>query len=136
MNHSNSDNVILFDGVCNLCNQSVQFVLKRDNQDTFKFASLQSEFGQQTLKENGLDSTDFNSFLYLRNGVLKQKSDAALYVAYDLKNIWQLIFTFILIPKPIRDFVYSFIAQNRYRYFGKRDSCMLPEKTYQNKFIQ
>jgi predicted DCC family thiol-disulfide oxidoreductase YuxK len=132
----NSENVILFDGVCNLCNHTVQFILKRDYQDQFKFASLQSDFGQQLLKDQGLNQTDFNSFIYLRSGELKQKSDAALFVVKDLKNMWQLLYVFILVPKPIRDFVYSFIAKNRYKVFGKRDSCMIPEKPYQNKFIE
>lgn len=128
--------VILFDGVCNLCKGSVQFILKRDYSEQFHFASLQSDYGQKVLAENGLDQNDFNSFIYLRDGVLYQKSDAALKIAYDLKNMWQLLYIFILVPKPIRDFVYSFIAQNRYKYFGKRESCMVPEKPIQHRFIQ
>ncbi|MCB0478046.1 MAG: thiol-disulfide oxidoreductase DCC family protein [Crocinitomicaceae bacterium] len=131
-----SDKIILFDGVCNLCNGSVQFVLMRDHQEQFKFASLQSDFGQRVLKDHGLDQNDFNSFIYLRNGELIQKSSAALEIAKDLKNMWQLLYVFILVPKPIRDFVYSFIAQNRYKLFGQKESCMIPEKPVQHRFIQ
>ena len=130
------EKIILFDGVCNLCNETVKFVIQRDRQEIFKFAPLQSAFGQQVLKENGLDLNDFNSFIYLRDGKLIQKSTAALEMAKDLKHMWQLLYVFILVPRPIRDFVYSFIAQNRNRIFGMHESCMIPDKPIQHRFIQ
>lgn len=131
-----NDHIVLFDGVCNLCNRSVQVLLDWDKDEILSFASLQSDFGQQLLKEHNLDRTDFNSFLYLKDGKLFQKSDAALNICKDIKNMYQLLYTFILVPKPIRDIVYSFIAQNRYKIFGKRESCMIPEKPVAHRFIE
>ncbi|MDH7462413.1 thiol-disulfide oxidoreductase DCC family protein [Chitinophagaceae bacterium 26-R-25] len=127
--------VILFDGVCNLCNSSVQFVIKRDKQNRFQFASLQSEFGQRILSQHSLSSSDFNSFLLFENDKLFTKSTGALKVLSQLHN-WRWATIFLLVPKFIRDAVYNFIARNRYRWFGKREACWVPTPALKAKFLQ
>jgi predicted DCC family thiol-disulfide oxidoreductase YuxK len=127
--------VILFDGVCNFCNSSVQFVIKRDPKQQFRFASLQSEFGQQVLAQHQLPQNDFNSFILLQEGNIYTKSTAALKVAKQLSGLWPMLYGFIIIPPFIRNAVYSFIAQNRYRWFGKREACMLPSPQQRNLFL-
>ncbi|MBV4356945.1 thiol-disulfide oxidoreductase DCC family protein [Pinibacter aurantiacus] len=127
--------VILFDGVCNLCNSSVQFVIKRDKQNRFQFASLQSDFGQRILSQHNLSSSDFNSFLLFENDKLFTKSTGALKVLSQLQN-WRWSTIFLFIPKFIRDAVYSFIARNRYRWFGKREACWVPTPELKAKFLQ
>lgn len=131
----NNQPVIVFDGVCNLCNTAVQSVLKNDKNAYFSFASLQGEFGQKLLKEYNLNSEDFDSFLFLENKVLYSKSTAALRVAKKMDYPFKLLYPLIFIPKFIRDGIYSFIANNRYRWFGKRDSCMMPDPQVQQRFI-
>ncbi|WP_153801211.1 thiol-disulfide oxidoreductase DCC family protein [Foetidibacter luteolus] len=127
--------VIIFDGVCNLCNSSVQFVIRHDKKKQFLFASLQSDYGQKVLKEHELPYTTFNSFLLLQNSKLYTKSSGALQVARQLDGGWPLLYGFIVIPKFIRDAVYSFIARNRYRWFGKQDTCWLPTPDLKARFL-
>ncbi|MCX6208101.1 MAG: DCC1-like thiol-disulfide oxidoreductase family protein [Bacteroidetes bacterium] len=131
-----SNHIILFDGVCNLCNGFVQFVIKRDNKAIFKFASLQSTFGQNHLLQNNLSNTNLTSFIYIRNGATLTKSTAALYVLKDLSSWMSVFFIFIIIPAFIRNFVYDIIAKNRYKWFGKNEQCMLPTKALQERFYQ
>lgn len=130
------NNVVLFDGVCNLCNSSVQFIIKHDHKQVFKFASLQSVFGQKILQQNNLNLTDFNSFIVLINGKLYQKSTGALKVAKQLNFPINLAYIFIIVPSFIRDGVYNFVAKNRYKWFGKRDFCMIPRPNLKNRFIE
>ncbi len=132
---SRDNHIIFFDGVCNLCNSTVQFVIEHDKKNLFKFASLQSPFGQKFLKGYNLPISHFNSFIYYRNGKVYTQSSAALYVARDLGGIWSLAFAFIIVPKFIRDAVYNLIAKNRYKWFGKKESCMIPTPDLKNKFI-
>ena len=127
--------VVLFDGVCNLCNGVVQYVLKRDKQDRFKFASLQSDFGQKVLKEQGYSQSEFKTFLLLEEGRLYSKSDAALRLFSSFSGVWFLLKVFYLIPRFLRDAVYDFISKRRYKWFGKQDSCMLPDSDISHKFI-
>jgi predicted DCC family thiol-disulfide oxidoreductase YuxK len=127
--------VILFDGVCNLCNNSVQFVIKRDKQNRFQFASLQSEFGQNILSQHKLSPGDFDSFFLLEKDMLFTKSTGALKVLSQLNN-WRWAWIFLFVPKFIRDGIYSFIARNRYRWFGKREACWLPTPELKAKFLQ
>jgi predicted DCC family thiol-disulfide oxidoreductase YuxK len=131
----NSDAIILFDGVCNLCNASVQFVIQKDKANYFKFASLQSAFGQKVLAENNLSGENFDSFLLLEKGQLHQHSTAAFKVARKLVFPWNLMHAFIIVPPFIRNFVYNFIAKNRYKWFGKKDECMLPAPHLKEKFL-
>lgn len=125
----------MFDGVCNLCNSSVQFVLLRDSANYFKFASLQSDYGQKVLQENNLPTDDFNSFLLIENNKLYTQSTAALRVAGKLDGWWKLMYFFIIVPPFIRNFVYNFVAKNRYSWFGKKDECMMPRPEWKQKFL-
>lgn len=127
--------VIVFDGVCNLCNTSVQQVIKHDKQHYFSFASLQGVYGQNLLKKEGLDSGDFDSFLLVENGKIFFKSTAALRVAKRLSFPYKLLYPFILVPRFIRDYIYGLVAKNRYQWFGKRESCMIPSPELQDRFI-
>ncbi|OLO27055.1 thiol-disulfide oxidoreductase [Alkalihalophilus pseudofirmus] len=126
--------IILFDGDCNFCNQSVQFILKRDRNGYFKFASLQSEIGKSLLEQHGL-THDMNSFVLIKNNQCYQKSSAALHVCRNLNRAWKFIWLFRVIPTSIRDFIYNVIAKNRYRWFGQRGSCMLPSVEDKKRFL-
>jgi predicted DCC family thiol-disulfide oxidoreductase YuxK len=128
-------NVLLFDGVCNLCNGTVQFILKRDTKKRFKFASLQSEKGQALLKEMGLPTENFDSVVYIRAGKVLQKSSAGLYILRDLGGIWAAFFPLIIFPRFIRDAVYNLLARNRYRWFGRQESCMMPTPELKERFL-
>ncbi len=127
--------VILFDGVCNLCSSSVQFIIKRDRKNLFRFASLQSEFGQQVLKEHHLPANELNSFILLNNGKLYTRSTGALKVVKHLSGAWPLLYAFIIIPSPIRDGIYNIVSKNRYRWFGKKEACWLPTPELRKKFL-
>lgn len=127
--------VLLFDGVCNLCNRSVQFVIKKDRKRIFRFASLQSELGMHVMQQYGLPVSDLNSFLLLENGKLYTKSTAALRLTRKLGGGWPLLYAFMIVPKFIRDGIYSWIARNRYKWFGKRDACWLPTPELKTLFL-
>ena len=127
--------IIFFDGVCNLCNSSVQFVIKKDKENKFRFASLQSEAGQEILQQFNLSQNDFNSFILLEDGKLYTRSTAALRVLSQLKG-WKWSRVFNWVPRFLRDGVYNVIARNRYKWFGKRDSCMLPTENLVSRFLK
>ena len=131
----NNQNILLFDGVCNLCNGVVQFIIKRDKEGKFKFAALQSEAGQGILKKFGLPLDDFESFVFVQGDKYYQKSTAALHVARELGGIWKLFYFFIILPKSFRDFLYSLIANSRYKIFGRQDSCMIPTPELKGRFL-
>jgi predicted DCC family thiol-disulfide oxidoreductase YuxK len=128
--------VILFDGVCNLCNGAVLFVIKRDKKAKFSFASLQSTFGQIQLKKYGLSSDELSTIVLLKDGRIFTKSTAALEIAKNLDGLWPAFYFFRIVPPLIRNFVYDFIAQNRYRWFGKREACMIPTPELKARFIE
>jgi predicted DCC family thiol-disulfide oxidoreductase YuxK len=128
------ERIILFDGVCNLCNQSVQFILKKDPEGVFKFASLQSESGQKLLKRLGLPY-DLNSFVLIEGNKAFLKSSAALHVCVQLNGFWRFMGIFLVIPPFIRDYFYNILAKNRYKWFGKRESCMLPAPQWKSRFL-
>lgn len=132
----NNTQIILFDGICNLCNGFVQFLIKRDKKAKFKFASLQSASGQSLLLKFGLPTDDFHSFVYIKGDHYFIKSAAGLNVLKDMRGLWQLFYVFILIPKFIRDFIYSSIAKKRYKLFGKRDTCMVPTPEIKQRFLE
>lgn len=127
--------VILFDGVCNLCNAAVQFVMARDPQRQFRFASLQSNYGQAIAEKAGLSSTDLSSFILYENGVVYTRSTGALKTTKGLSGGWPLLYGFIIVPKFIRDAVYDLIARNRYRWFGKQETCWLPTPELKSLFL-
>ncbi len=127
--------VILFDGVCNLCNASVQFIIKHDTKKQFRFASLQSNLGEKTLRHFNLPANEFNSFILLDKSKIYTKSEGALRVAKELKGVSCLLYAFIIVPRFLRDSVYSLIARNRYKWFGKKDACMTPTPELKNLFF-
>jgi predicted DCC family thiol-disulfide oxidoreductase YuxK len=128
--------IILFDGVCNLCNTAVQFIISHDSEGHFFFAALQSEAGQEILDKFNLSKTEFNSFIYVREGKVYQRSRAALSVLKDLGSWWKILYVFIVIPYPLRDLIYDMVAKYRYKIFGKRASCMIPTPDLQKKFLK
>lgn len=127
--------IILFDGVCNLCNGAVQFVIRRDNKNQFLFASLQSEEGKQILKEHNFPMNRMDSFFLVEGGKVYDRSTAALKVVKKLSGLWGLLYGFIILPKFIRDGVYNWIAKNRYQWFGRKDKCMIPTPELKAKFL-
>ena len=128
------DRIILFDGVCNLCNTSVKFIIKRDSEGQFKFASLQSETGQTLLRMHGLNK-DLSSFVLLEDDKVYLKSSAALRVCRKLDSAWPILSHFRFLPPFIRDFLYDFVAKNRYKWFGKEESCLVPSPEWKQRFL-
>ena len=127
--------VILFDGVCNLCSGSVQYVIKHDPQRIFRFASLQSSFAQKILADHHLPLNDFNSFVLYENNRVYTRSTAALFAAKRLSGPVKVLSIFLIVPKFIRDGVYNIIAKNRYKWFGKREACWLPTPALKTLFL-
>lgn len=128
--------LILFDGVCNLCNRSVQCVIKHDKNNRFMFAPLQGEFGQQIISKYNIDTAKTDSIiLYSEQKGLKVKSTAALYIAKDLGFPSALLAIFLIVPAFIRNWVYDFIAKNRYKWYGKKEACMIPTPELKSKFL-
>lgn len=127
--------VILFDGVCNLCNSAVQLIIRYDKKAYFSFTSLQGAYGQEFLKANNLNTEDYDSFILFENGTMYTASTAALYVAKRMGFPWVLSYPLLMVPQFIRDAVYRWIAKNRYRWFGKKEQCMIPDPDVQNRFI-
>lgn len=130
------DKSIIFDGVCNLCNSSVQFILKKDTNNVFLFSSLQSDAAKGILLQYNLENFDLSSIILVENDIIYQKSTAILRIAKKLSGISKYAYVFIIIPKFIRDGVYSLIAKKRYKWFGKRDSCMLPTAALKFRFLE
>lgn len=130
-----SNAIILFDGVCNLCNGAMQFVIKRDKKSYFNFASLQSVEAQKLLEKYTLPLSDFNSFILIENDKAYIKSTGALMVLKKLNGLWPLLYGFIIIPKFIRDKIYEWIACNRYKWFGKKNECMIPTPQLKTRFL-
>lgn len=134
MNENNK--IILFDGVCNLCNSSVQYVIKRDKSNTYRFAALQSEIGKKLAEQRGIDTSQIDSIILIEPGVAYYtKSTAALKIAQSFGGVWQLTSVFERIPEKIRDWVYDYIAKNRYKWYGKKDACMIPTPELKSKFL-
>ena len=127
--------VVLFDGVCNLCNGAVDFIIRHDVEGRFVFASLQSEAGQQLLKYYKLPKDHYESMVLLKQGKLYQKSNAALAIAEELPGGWSLLSNFKVLPLFLRDALYNFIAHNRYRFFGKKETCRLPTPAERSRFL-
>ncbi|PKG25640.1 thiol-disulfide oxidoreductase DCC family protein [Niallia nealsonii] len=126
--------IILFDGVCNLCNQSVQFIIKRDPKGYFTFTSIQGETGQKLLQKYQI-SNNLDSLLLIEDNNYYTKSAAALQICKHLNGFWKYLIIFKIVPPFIRNSVYDIVAKNRYKWFGKRDSCMLPTPENKNRFI-
>jgi predicted DCC family thiol-disulfide oxidoreductase YuxK len=135
MNKQFTHSIILFDGVCNLCNGAVNFVIKRDPGNVFKFAHLQEKQGALLLKTHTIDLQKLDSIVLIENEKVYIKSSAALRIARKMSNLWPLFFVLLIIPKFIRDGVYDFIAKNRYKWFGKKEQCMIPTPGLKEKFL-
>jgi predicted DCC family thiol-disulfide oxidoreductase YuxK len=127
--------IVLFDGVCNFCNASVNFVIERDKAGYFKFAPLQSEIGEQLAAKHGIDKIETDSVIVVEDEKVYTHSSAALRIAKRLDGIWKLAYAFVIVPKPLRDLAYKLFAKNRYRLFGKQDACMLPTPDVRARFL-
>lgn len=128
--------VIVFDGVCNLCNAAVDFVIRRDRGRRFLFASNQSEAGRALLESHGLDPADLRTIYLVEDGRVTDRSTAALRIARGLSGPWKLASGFLVVPRPLRDPVYKLIAHNRYRLFGRRETCRLPTADERARFLE
>lgn len=128
------NNIILFDGECNFCDASVQFIIKRDPKAVFSFASLQSDIGKQLLAAYEL-SGNIDSMVLITDGRAHIKSNAALRIAKELSGIWKLAYAFIFVPHPVRDLFYDFVARNRYKWFGKKVICTIPSPDVRKRFL-
>jgi len=131
----NDKPIILFDGVCNFCNAIVNFIIKQDKKNVFLFCALQSDSGKKLLEEYKIDWKANDSFVVIENKKAYQKSNAALKLYNKLPWYWKWIQIFWIFPKFIRDAVYNFIAKNRYKWFGKKEECMIPTKEVREKFL-
>jgi predicted DCC family thiol-disulfide oxidoreductase YuxK len=129
------DNLILFDGVCNFCISSVQFIIRHDRGAVFRFIPIQSDLGRVICRTAGLDPDDIRTFLVLTKDRALIRSDAALEVAKQLCGLWRLWVVFKIVPRGLRDWVYSFVARHRYRWFGRRDACMIPSDNVRERFL-
>lgn len=127
--------IILFDGVCNFCNRSINFIIRQDKKKQFRFAPLQSEAGKKLLEKHHLTSTDLSSFVLIENGNAYKKTTAALRVANYFPLYWRWTNIFWILPAAIRDIAYNLIARNRYKWFGKKDSCMIPSGELKSRFL-
>ena len=126
--------IVLFDGECNFCNASVQFIIKRDPKGYFQFAAQQSDVGEKLKRQYGV-SNDMNSILVIDQHKVYNSSDAALHISKHLNGFWTYLYILKVIPKPLRDLVYKFVAKNRYAWFGKKDSCMIPSPEVRDRFL-
>ncbi|MGZ3952310.1 MAG: thiol-disulfide oxidoreductase DCC family protein [Flavisolibacter sp.] len=131
----NENPIILFDGVCNFCNAAINFVLKQDKKGVFRFAPLQSETAQRLLQQYHLTSKEFDSFVLIDKGKVYKKSTASLRVMNKLPWYWKEAQILRIIPTPFRDAIYDFIARNRYKWFGKKDQCMVPTPEMRSRFV-
>jgi len=127
--------VILFDGVCNVCDSFVQFVLKRDQKGVFYFASLQSEIGKQLLAKHKVAVADLSTVVLIDGDKVYTHSDVVLVVGKNLGGLFKLLYPFKILPKKFRDFSYDWFAKNRYRFFGKKEVCMLPKPEWHSRFL-
>lgn len=127
--------IVIFDGVCNYCSSVVAFIIKRDDRGIFRFAPFQSESAKSLLEEYGVRENYLDSFILIEGGELYTKSEAALRLWRRLGGLWSLTYAFIAVPAPVRDAVYDFIARNRYKWFGKKDECMIPGPEVRERFL-
>jgi predicted DCC family thiol-disulfide oxidoreductase YuxK len=132
---SDEKKIILFDGVCNLCSKSVQFIISRDKKELFLFGSLQGKAAQAYGKKFNITFNMINSFILIDQNNIYTRSSAALRVLKYLGNGWQLFYAFIIVPKLLRDGIYNLIANNRYKWFGKKEECWLPTPAWKEKFL-
>ena len=129
--------IIFFDGVCNLCNGAVRFIIRRDPDSYFRFATLQSAYARKFLSEMGYhEFSEMDSIILIKEGNIFVKSDAALGIARHLSGIWPALYGLRIFPRYLRNFVYDLVANNRYKWFGKKDACMIPTPEIRSRFIE
>lgn len=132
----NQKKIILFDGVCNLCNGAVQFIIKHDKKDIFRFVALQSDLGKKICNYIGVDQTKIDSIiLYNPGAAYYYKSTAIIEIANDLGRFYSLLSFFKIFPEKLRNYIYDYIAKNRYKWYGKKESCMIPTPELKAKFL-
>jgi predicted DCC family thiol-disulfide oxidoreductase YuxK len=129
------ENIVLFDGVCHLCDGAVRFILKREKSSLLRFAPLQSEVGKNFLRKYGYPENYLGGLIYIQNNRAYDRSSACLYIAGKLKFPWNVFILFLVVPKPLRDLIYGIIASMRYRLFGKKESCSLPQGESLDRFL-
>jgi predicted DCC family thiol-disulfide oxidoreductase YuxK len=127
--------VIFFDGVCNFCNATVNFIIKQDKKDKFRFATLQSEYARKFLLDMPEKYKHTDSIILFENGLFFIKSSAMLRIAKRMGGLWQLLFVLSVVPVFLRDFIYDRFARNRYRWFGIRNQCLIPDERLKRKFL-
>ena len=127
--------IILFDGVCNFCNSRINFIIRNDKRDYFRFTPLQSETAKKLIAEKNIHTFGLDSFILIENGKAYDRTTAALRIAKKLDGLWPIFYAFIIVPPFIRDIVYKIIAKNRYKWWGKKDSCMIPTAEMRAKFL-
>ncbi|MBZ9627580.1 DUF393 domain-containing protein [Psychroflexus sp. CAK1W] len=136
MDLTENKKIVLFDGVCNFCNASVRFIIKRDKKDSFRFASLQSDLGQKLAKERNIDTSKVDSIILIDPGnAYYIKSTAALEICKDLNGLYPVLSLFLFLPEGLRNFIYDFVARHRYQWFGKSETCPMPSEKEQSKFL-
>jgi predicted DCC family thiol-disulfide oxidoreductase YuxK len=128
--------IVLFDGVCQLCNGSVLFIVKRDPSRQFRFAALQSTAGAALLRTFGLPTDVLDTLVLIEGDRVFTRSTASLRIARRLSGLWPLLYGLIVVPRPLRDLLYRVVARNRYRWFGRRDACMMPTPDLQERFLE
>ena len=129
------DNLVIFDGVCNLCTHSVQFILRHENDALFRFTTVQSATGTRIVRELGLNPDDVETFVVIADGRAYLRSDAAIRIARHLRGAWRWLGAVKFVPRPLRDWAYNVVARHRYRWFGRSDTCMVPTNEIRARFI-
>lgn len=130
-----SKNIVFFDGVCGICNKSVDFLVRKNRKKQFAFAPLQSDDSFEFLKPFGVDATQLNSIVFYKNGKVYQKTRAVLEICRLLPGLWPLFYGFMILPFFLRDPIYNFVAKNRYKWFGKKEACRIPSPEERSYFI-
>ena len=127
--------IVIFDGVCNLCARSVQFILRHESEPRFQFSPVQSAAGARLLTAHGYSAANVATFVFLSEGKVYTRSTAALRIARHFKGPWQLLRALWIVPRPLRDLLYDLVARNRYSWFGKADSCLIPTPELSARFL-
>lgn len=127
--------IVIFDGVCNYCSSVVAFIIKRDGRGIFRFAPFQSDAGRALLEKYNVPPDYLDSFVLIDDGRLYTRSEAGLRLWRRLGGVWKFLYVFIAVPAPVRDAVYNFIARNRYKWFGRKDACMVPGPEVRDRFL-
>ena len=127
--------IVIFDGVCNFCNEAVNFIIKRDPRGVFAFAPMQSRCGQSLIQKYNIPEVGIDTLLLIKNGRSYLRTDAALEITKDLSGLWFFLRALKIVPRPLRGYFYKVFARNRYKLFGKRDTCMIPAPEVRSRFI-